>query len=277
MQATNTKFYSSKSNAKRAAKQAFGDDFEKLATLVERDGQYAYVDLAAVEDVMESAPVQSKRQADEAAIRVLQDMIAKAESMQSIQVCERAVGDLFKANEITEGVMLTLLGQCSAKVQALADVQANELLVADAAEAKAQLINGLTDEQEAARLKAAAETNPLNCKVCPQCGCEEIFHGVGVNGTVANEDTTGGCHRCDWTFDIGHRRASSIENPCAAVWEIADQFKKANGGALPKRGDVLAECDRQGIAYYTARTQYQLWRTTQKEMEERAAKQGQKA
>jgi hypothetical protein len=61
------------------------------------------------------------------------------------------------------------------------------------------------------------------------------------------------------------------------VWEIADQFKKANDGALPKRGDVLAECDRQGIAYYTARTQYQLWRTTQKEMEERAAKQGQKA
>ena len=58
---------------------------------------------------------------------------------------------------------------------------------------------------------------------------------------------------------------STIENPCKTVWGIAIDMKAAN--PLVKRGAVLAECVRQGIAYYTARTQYQAWLTVCKEEE----------
>ena len=69
------------------------------------------------------------------------------------------------------------------------------------------------------------------------------------------------------TDDVLH--ASSIESPCKAVWEIADEMKLSNPTA--KRAVILAECVSRGIAYYTARTQYQQWREVQKEMAEREA------
>lgn len=48
-------------------------------------------------------------------------------------------------------------------------------------------------------------------------------------------------------------RESSVERPCKLVWHIADEMVGA------RRKDVLAECVRRGVAFYTARTQYQLW------------------
>ena len=48
-------------------------------------------------------------------------------------------------------------------------------------------------------------------------------------------------------------RLSSCEKPTKKVWHIADSMPKAS------RKDVMAECVRQGIAYGTARTQYQAW------------------
>lgn len=48
-------------------------------------------------------------------------------------------------------------------------------------------------------------------------------------------------------------RLSSCEKPTKRVWHIADSMPKAS------RKDVMAECVRQGIAYGTARTQYQAW------------------
>lgn len=55
---------------------------------------------------------------------------------------------------------------------------------------------------------------------------------------------------------------STVENPSKLVWEIAERMHQEN----PKvaRKEVLAECVNQGIAYYTARTQYQVWVTVQK-------------
>ena len=47
--------------------------------------------------------------------------------------------------------------------------------------------------------------------------------------------------------------SSSIERPCKQVWHIADSMPGA------KRKDVLAACVEKGIAYNTARTQYQQW------------------
>lgn len=50
------------------------------------------------------------------------------------------------------------------------------------------------------------------------------------------------------------RRHSEIEGPCKRVWAIADSMPGA------QRKDVLAACDLEGIAFYTARTQYQSWK-----------------
>lgn len=48
-------------------------------------------------------------------------------------------------------------------------------------------------------------------------------------------------------------RLSSCLGPTKKVWHIADSMPKAS------RKDVMAECVAQGIAYGTARTQYQAW------------------
>lgn len=59
-------------------------------------------------------------------------------------------------------------------------------------------------------------------------------------------------------------RESTIERPCKQVWHIADAMaEKAGGFKNLRRKDVLAYCVANGIAFYTARTQYQLWLTIQ--------------
>jgi len=57
--------------------------------------------------------------------------------------------------------------------------------------------------------------------------------------------------------EVVRLRKSTIESPSKRVWEIAEQMKAANPNV--RRKDVIAACVEQGIAYYTARTQYQLW------------------
>lgn len=48
-------------------------------------------------------------------------------------------------------------------------------------------------------------------------------------------------------------RFSSVIRPTKLVWDIADCMPKAS------RKEVMEECVRQGVAYGTARTQYQAW------------------
>ena len=48
-------------------------------------------------------------------------------------------------------------------------------------------------------------------------------------------------------------RESVISNPVKMVWEIADRMWGE------RRKDIIAECVRMGIAYNTARTQYQAF------------------
>lgn len=67
---------------------------------------------------------------------------------------------------------------------------------------------------------------------------------------------------------------STIERPCKRVWVIADDMLAANPNV--KRKEVLEACVKQGIAYYTARTQYQQWLGIRKEMAEREAQQAKK-
>jgi hypothetical protein len=60
----------------------------------------------------------------------------------------------------------------------------------------------------------------------------------------------------------GIKRKSDIARPTKAVWHIADKMFAADPQV--RRKDVIAECVRRGIAFYTARTQYQLWLTAKK-------------
>lgn len=62
--------------------------------------------------------------------------------------------------------------------------------------------------------------------------------------------------------DAMRPRISTIDKPTKKVWSIADDMvaaAKAAGLPVPSRKEVQAQCVRQGIAYGTARTQYQAW------------------
>lgn len=50
------------------------------------------------------------------------------------------------------------------------------------------------------------------------------------------------------------REVSVIGGACATVWAIADEMEGA------ARKDVIEACRKAGIAYGTARTQYQAWK-----------------
>lgn len=58
-------------------------------------------------------------------------------------------------------------------------------------------------------------------------------------------------------------RTSSVANPCLAVWTKADEMFAQNPHT--RRKDVIAACVTMGIAFYTARTQYQQWLTVNKD------------
>ena len=49
------------------------------------------------------------------------------------------------------------------------------------------------------------------------------------------------------------RNKSTVTSPVRQVWAIADSMPGA------KRKDIVAACVEQGIAFFTARTQYQKW------------------
>lgn len=57
------------------------------------------------------------------------------------------------------------------------------------------------------------------------------------------------------------RGNSEIDSPVARVWVIADQMwaEALANGEKPRRKDVVQRCQDEGVAYYTARTQYQAW------------------
>lgn len=61
---------------------------------------------------------------------------------------------------------------------------------------------------------------------------------------------------------LAHARYAKInrseqEKPCRFVWDMADANPEM------KRAEVIALCVSFGVAYYTARTQYQAWRASQ--------------
>lgn len=54
---------------------------------------------------------------------------------------------------------------------------------------------------------------------------------------------------------VAKAKVSSVTKPTKLVWEIADDMRKANPDA--RRKDIIQACVDAGIAYNTARTQFQ--------------------
>jgi len=111
---------------------------------------------------------------------------------------------------------------------------------------------------------------------CPHCGIH-LDNGIGdhegeVNGkhTVFTKTNEYWCMACNGEFGpaivkvehvagkpdhfkvtIAHK--SEAERPCKLVWIIADEMPEAS------RKEVIAAAVAKGVAYNTARTQYQQW------------------
>lgn len=90
---------------------------------------------------------------------------------------------------------------------------------------------------------------------CPKCGIH-LSNGFGTE--VGHEDGDVYCLACDYVLQKGKLVKSTIENPVQRVWDIAQQMWGQ------RRKDIIAECVRQGIAYNTARTQYQEYYSLKK-------------
>ena len=85
---------------------------------------------------------------------------------------------------------------------------------------------------------------------CPKCG---IHLSNGYNTEAGHEDGDVYCLACDHVLLKGKLVKSLVSNPVQMVWEIADRMWGQ------RRKDIIAECVRLGIAYNTARTQYQAF------------------
>lgn len=60
---------------------------------------------------------------------------------------------------------------------------------------------------------------------------------------------------------VEHKEKSEVESPCTLVWETAEEqlnISLAEGTKLSRKA-VIEKCVEAGVAYNTARTQYQLW------------------
>ena len=120
---------------------------------------------------------------------------------------------------------------------------------------------------------------------CPHCGIH-LSNGIGVhlqevNGKVIKHKAFEyECEACGEEFGPAIAKEpkaapmaapkrksaitdhSTIQRPTKTVWHIADEMFAANPQA--RRKDVIAECVRRGVAFNTARTQYQQWLTAKK-------------
>lgn len=85
---------------------------------------------------------------------------------------------------------------------------------------------------------------------CPHCN---IHLSNGYNTALGHEDGDVFCLACLGVLWEGKLVKSTVDNPVQLVWIIADNMWGA------RRKDIIAECVKQGIAYNTARTQYQAF------------------
>jgi hypothetical protein len=135
-----------------------------------------------------------------------------------------------------------------------------------------QLDKDLTEASEARkaeRARIAAETPPI-----PEVTTKVPVPEVRTKSATSTEGgpppmRTAVAERVKVVND-GKLHKSLLESPTKRVWSIAEELVAANPAITRKQ--VIAECERLGIAYYTARTQYQQWLTTLRESKANAGK-----
>lgn len=66
------------------------------------------------------------------------------------------------------------------------------------------------------------------------------------------------------------QRKSSVSSPVKFVWELAEAMTKQD--PTMRRKDIIAAAIANGVAGYTARTQYQAWYTAKRESARAAAR-----
>lgn len=81
---------------------------------------------------------------------------------------------------------------------------------------------------------------------CLNCGAE-----FGNEKTLA-PDTAPSTAKAAKYFNVEHK--SKIESPCAVVHALVDEFYKTH-----TRKQIIEMAISRGVAFYTARTQYQKW------------------
>lgn len=114
------------------------------------------------------------------------------------------------------------------------------------------LSNGVScydTQKEIAKQNKAPEAAISHQWLCLACG-EEF--GDRIKSSAKNGTSSGN----------SYENKSSAKKPCAIVWEIAikmNEEARKQSIAAPKRKEVIEACVKAGVAYNTARTQYQSW------------------
>lgn len=145
--------------------------------------------------------------------------------------------------------------------QLLADVEQEE---ADKAAKKAEIesrkpvhIPASLPESIVAKKSAPASIPalPAFLKIAPPAA-EEVPEAAPIEDQAALQaaaDKLADAQAVNDSVEPMRPRLSTTDKPTKKVWHVADSMPGA------KRKDVIEECVRQGIAYGTARTQYQHW------------------
>ena len=243
---TSTKSYTAKSSAIRAAKKDFTTEYAAgLVTITQNaDGKWVYQVEAAEQAAREYSP-----EAQE-----MHDAINAKKAKKASNI-----DDLFDTAAMEKANAVAKKSQADwvAKMNAPAKDYMTE--------AKKEGANVLTgvDKQPSDKVlkkelaKAEKIANRDNKEVDSQPSAETIANdparahaeALGIDGleNLAKDAKLGNISR-----------VSEIERPCDRVWAIADAMQGE------RRKDIIAACVDQGVAYYTARTQYQHWFTAKK-------------
>lgn len=259
--------YKIKSSATRAAKKAHGDDWSSKVTIVEVDGEFDIQMINQTQKAYDEACAEAGRglthEEFEAILAAKANPTPPAAPAAPVTPFHEAVTapkapapiPALPAFLIPSPPAAPAVPQVDPETAAIVALVQDSMAAGDAAANAALLNNGRIPHT-----------------TCPDCGGEELYLGRvdEASGKTLDEDFIEGCHTCGWEVDIrkttqevaDRPRTSTVALPTKLVWNVADEMvaaAKAAGQPAPKRKAVIEECVRRGIAYGTARTQYQHW------------------
>ncbi len=215
--------YKIKSSATRAAKAALGADWATKADIVEVDGMYS-IQMKGVEVAQQLADIEA-----DAAKKV-----AKAKELKAKKPVH------IPANPISEIVAAPVAPIPTPVLPAF-------LQTPPPAPAPVALGNNFSD---LAHLPTETVTE-FDAESAEALAQADEMEAGDVASLMAAADRQADAQVAN--SDSARPRMSTTPLPTKKVWTIADSMPDK------KRKEVIEECVRQGIAYGTARTQYQHW------------------